>query len=63
MTICVVDDDRHLLRAMDRLLSMSGFRVAAFASSDEFLASNKWVTAACIVMDVRLGRTSGIELH
>ena len=61
-TVCVVDDDVSLLRAMQRLLSVDGYDVVTFASAEEFLASPSRARAACLVLDVHLGGLSGFEL-
>jgi FixJ family two-component response regulator len=62
-TICVVDDDESLLRAIGRLLGASGFRVMAFSSAEAFLASDQPRCADCLVLDVHLGRLSGFDLQ
>jgi FixJ family two-component response regulator len=62
-TICVVDDDESLLRALRRLLGASGFDVATFASAEEFLGSGQRERAACLVLDIHLGGLDGFELH
>jgi FixJ family two-component response regulator len=62
-TICIVDDDESLLRALRRLLGASGFDVATFVSAEEFLLSTRRDEAACLVLDLHLGGLSGFELH
>ena len=61
-TVCVVDDDASLLRAMRRLLSVDGYDVVTFASAEEFLASPSRTRAACLVLDVHLDGLSGFDL-
>jgi len=48
---------------LTRLLGSAGYRVIAFSSHDDLLASQNWWKAACLVIDVHLGRSSGIELY
>lgn len=61
--VCIVDDDVSLLRALGRLVRAAGFRVATFASAEEFLDSDPPVSPQCLVLDVRLGGMSGFDLH
>jgi ActR/RegA family two-component response regulator len=38
-SICVVDDDAYLRRALQRLLQAVGFTVKTFGSAEDFLAA------------------------
>jgi FixJ family two-component response regulator len=61
--ISVVEDDPSFRQALRRLLSAAGFSVAAFASAEEFLASESVGATACLVLDVHLGGISGFDLQ
>jgi FixJ family two-component response regulator len=61
-TVALVDDDAGVRRALTRLLRSAGFRVATFASAEEFLRRPDGETPACLVADVHLLGMSGIEL-
>jgi FixJ family two-component response regulator len=61
--ISVVDDDESVREALCGLLRSAGFAVNAFASAEEFLASDRLGSADCLVLDVRMPGMSGIELH
>jgi FixJ family two-component response regulator len=61
--IGVVEDDPSFLRALRRLLGAAGFSVAAFASAEEFLASDSARATSCLVLDVHLGGMSGFDLQ
>jgi FixJ family two-component response regulator len=61
--VCVVDDDRSLLRSLRRLLAAHGFAVEVFPSAEGFLAFPHRARAACLVLDVQLGGLSGLELQ
>ena len=61
--IGLVEDDPSFRRALRRLLSAAGFSVAAFASAEEFLASESAGATACLVLDVYLGGMSGFDLQ
>ena len=61
--ISVVDDDPSVRRALRRLLQSAGYVVEAFASGQEFLASDPPGRIACIVLDIRLNGMTGFELQ
>jgi FixJ family two-component response regulator len=61
--IGLVEDDPSFRRALQRLLSAAGFSVAAFASAEEFLASDSAGATACLVLDVYLGGMTGFDLQ
>ena len=63
LTIGVVEDDASFRRALGRLLSAAGYSVAAFASAEEFLASESQGATACLVLDIHLGGMSGFDLQ
>jgi len=62
-TICVVDDDARVRRALARLLRTQGMQVATFASGDEFLAWPVPDGPVCLVLDIRLGEENGLGLQ
>jgi FixJ family two-component response regulator len=61
--VAVVDDDPGMLKAIERLLSASGFRVKASPSAEAFLASTASQDADCLVLDIQLDGISGLELR
>jgi FixJ family two-component response regulator len=61
--ISVVDDDESVREAVCGLLRSVGFTTKAFASAEEFLASDQRRSADCLVLDVRMPGMSGIELQ
>jgi CheY-like chemotaxis protein len=61
-TIAIVDDDPVLRRALGRLLSANGYRSETFGSAEEFLLAAATSKVACIIVDINLGDTSGLEL-
>ena len=60
--VAIVDDDQSLRRSLRNLLGSVGFRVAAFASAEEFLTSTSGETVGCLVLDLRLDGMSGLDL-
>ncbi|CAG0948104.1 Transcriptional regulatory protein TdiR [Burkholderiales bacterium] len=62
-TVFVVDDDEAMRDSLHWLLESMEFRVATFASGEEFLAAYDPRQAGCLVLDVRMPGMSGLELH
>jgi len=61
--VFVVDDDAAIRDAVHELLSSVGHLVEAFPSAEEFLLRREPHTPGCVVLDVRLPGTSGLELQ
>lgn len=59
----IVDDDESFLRSMARLLRVSGYKVRAFKSVDEFLAREDPEAPGCVVTDLNMPRRSGFDLQ
>jgi FixJ family two-component response regulator len=62
-TVCVVDDDTALLRALKHLLGAAGFTVEVFESAESFLQAQQLPPPDCLVLDVDLHTMSGFDLH
>lgn len=62
-TIYIVDDDEAVRRGLAALLRAKGHAVEVFASADAFLAAMPPQPVGCAVVDIRLPRTSGLELQ
>jgi FixJ family two-component response regulator len=60
--VAVIDDSEIMRDAMVHLLCAAGYGVEQYASAAEFLAAADITQAACLVVDVELGDTTGIEL-
>ena len=61
--IAVVDDDAAIREAVQSLLRSAGFRAAAFASAQDLLQSGRLPETACLIVDVRMPRMSGLALQ
>jgi RNA polymerase sigma factor (sigma-70 family) len=61
--VFVVDDDPSVLRAMKRLIGCVGLQVELYGSAQEFLASKLPNVPSCLVLDIRLPGTSGLNLQ
>jgi len=60
--VYVLDDDPDVLRGLERLLKVHGFRPKLFQSAETFLASAHDAEARCLLLDVHLNGTSGIDV-
>jgi two-component system, LuxR family, response regulator FixJ len=61
-TIFVIDDQKAVRDALGEMLNVFGFTVEMYESADTFLASLQRPRLGCIVADVRMPGTDGIEL-
>ena len=61
--ISIVDDDASIREALKSLMRSARFDVEAFASAEEFLASERLNDTACLILDVSLPGMSGFELQ
>ena len=51
-----------VLAAIERLLASLGYKTEAYASATEFIDAVMTSEAACVVSDVHLGDTTGVEM-
>ena len=61
--IYVVDDDSSVRTAVKRLIRSLGFTVETFDSAQAFLNHEPHDGPACLVLDIRMPGTSGIQLQ
>jgi FixJ family two-component response regulator len=61
--VSVVEDDQFFRESMSRLMRSLGYRVEAFASAADFLASPRLGETACLIADVNMPAMTGVELH
>lgn len=62
-TVVVVDDDTAIRESLGGLLRSVGIDVRLFASVPEFLKSGRPDAPTCLVLDVRLPGTSGLDFQ
>jgi FixJ family two-component response regulator len=60
--VFVIDDQDAVRNALGEMLRVFGYIVRLFESADAFLAALTGEEAGCIVADVRMPGTDGIEL-
>ena len=63
MTVFVVDDDLSVRQSLRRLLSSEGYDVVVCGSAAEFLALPERPRPSCLVTDLRMPGTTGLDLQ
>ena len=61
--IAVVDDESPVRIMLGRLLRLADYRVIAFPSGEEFLASLTMQLPVCAVLDVHMPGLSGLDVQ
>ena len=61
--VSVVDDDELVRELLPDLLREFGFMVQAFASAEEFLASDYVRQTKCLILDIAMPGMSGPDLQ
>jgi FixJ family two-component response regulator len=61
--VFIIDDDASVRDGVSDLLHSIGIRVESFGAVQEFLQSKRADAPGCIVLDVRLPGTSGLEFQ
>jgi FixJ family two-component response regulator len=61
--VFVIDDDESLRDALRRLFGTVGLRAEAFASTTDFLKRKLPDVPRCLVLDIRLPETSGLDFQ
>jgi FixJ family two-component response regulator len=61
--VSIVDDDRSIRESLPQLLKAYGYAVRAFASAEEFLASEGADQTDCLILDISMPGMSGPELQ
>ena len=62
-TVYVVDDDASVRTALKRLLGSVGFACQTFGTADEFLRTPRTEGPQCLLLDLRLPGTSGLDVQ
>ena len=61
--VFVIDDDPSMREALRSLFQSVGWHVELFGSAPEFMQSTRPDRPACLVLDIRLPRLSGLEFQ
>src|SRR5215831_799379 len=61
--VFVIDDDVSVREALQNLLRSVGLQVKTFDTAQEFLAFGRPEAPTCLVLDVRLPGSSGLDLQ
>jgi FixJ family two-component response regulator len=62
-TIFIIDDDKSVRRSLSLFLQSSGYQVETYVSAEDFLETEKFDGAGCIILDVNMSGKSGLELQ
>jgi FixJ family two-component response regulator len=63
LLVTIVDDDESVRESLPDLLKEFGFAVQAFASAEEFLASEHVEQTKCLILDIGMPGMSGPDLQ
>ena len=61
--ITVVDDDKSVCKALERLLKAANLQVRTFSSGEALLESDSLHDSECLIADVCMPGMSGLELQ
>jgi FixJ family two-component response regulator len=61
--IVIIDDDEAMQDSLRDLLEAAGLAARCFGSAEDFLKSNLHDEAACLIVDIRMPKMSGLELQ
>ena len=62
-TVFIIDDDAGVRESIQDLVESVDLRAESFATAQEFLAKKRRDGPSCLVLDVRLPDTSGLDLQ
>ena len=60
--IAIVDDEKSVCKALQRLLRSAGIDAVAFSSGEEFLEWLRTHSADCVVLDLHMPRVTGFDV-
>ncbi len=61
--IAIIDDDESMQDSLRDLMEAAGLVARCFGSAEEFLESDLHRKAACLIVDVRMPKMSGLQLQ
>ena len=60
--IAVIDDESSIRISLSRVLRLADFQPISYPSAEAFLADEKHPRFDCLLLDIRLGGMSGLDL-
>ena len=61
--IAIIDDDEAMQDSLRDLMESAGLVARSFGSAEEFLASDLHSRVACLIVDIRMPKMSGLQLQ
>src|SRR6201988_413628 len=61
--IAIIDDDEAMQDSLRDLMEAAGLVARCFGSAEEFLETDLHTQAACLIVDIRMPKMSGLELQ
>jgi len=61
--IAIIDDDEAMRDSLKDLIEAAGLEARCFGSGEEFLESGVYRQAACLIVDIRMPKMSGLDLQ
>jgi FixJ family two-component response regulator len=61
--IAIIDDNESMQDSLGDLIESGGFEARSFGSAQAFLESDLHSRAACLIVDIRMPKMSGLELQ
>ena len=61
-TVAVIDDDWHMLVALERFLAVCGYKADLYRTTAGFAQAAKTATAKCLIVDCHVGSESGLQM-
>jgi FixJ family two-component response regulator len=61
--IAIVDDDEAMQDSLRDLMEAAGLVARCFGSAEQFLESGLQSKAACLIVDIRMPKMSGLQLQ
>jgi FixJ family two-component response regulator len=61
--VAIIDDDEAMQDSLRDLMEAAGLVARCFGSAEEFLASDLRAQAACLIVDIRMPKMSGLQLQ
>ena len=61
--VAIVDDDEAMQDSLRDLIEAAGLEARCFGSAEEFLESDLHTRAACLILDIRMPKMSGLQLQ